>query len=112
LNERSFILPLPTKSSIGFLDWQVVDAGEAEFHVAKFIEFPILVAVGAKPLAGVVVIFILETHGDAIAVECPRGFLEAIIQFLVPLAAEKFNDLCAAMNEFRAVAPLSEPCHS
>jgi len=59
LNERSFILQLPTKSSIGFLDWQVVDAGEAKFHVAKFIEFPILVAVGAKPLAGVAAIFMI-----------------------------------------------------
>jgi hypothetical protein len=51
------------------------------------------------------VIFILETDRDAIAGESPECFLQAIIEFAIPFAAEEFDDLRPAMQELGAVAP-------
>ena len=87
------------------LDELVVDAGVAELHVSKFVELPVLVAVGAIPLAGGVVKLIFKSHGDAVAGEGPQGFLQTIVKFTLPLAAEKFHDLLAATHEVSAVAP-------
>ena len=95
----------PAQLPLALFDEQVVDAGKAEFHVAKFIELPVLVAVSAIPLAGVVVIFILETDRDAIADESKECFLQAIIEFAIPFVAEEFDDLRPAMQELGAVAP-------
>src|SRR3989442_1731192 len=96
----------PTKLAVGFLDGQVVDAGEAEFHVAAFVELPVLVAVGAIPLAGVVVKLILEAHRDAVAREGPEFLLQAVIQLAIPFAAQKLDDLRAAVQELGTVAPM------
>ena len=96
---------VPTKLPVGLLDRQIVDAGEAALQVAEVVEFPVLVAVGAIPLAGIVVEFVLETHGDAVASERPEFFLEAVIEFPIPLAAQKLDDRRAAIHELGAVAP-------
>ena len=66
---------LPAELSLRFLDRQVVYAGEAAFHVAGLVKLPILVAVGAIPLAGIVVPFVFEPHGDAVVAERPQVFL-------------------------------------
>ena len=52
-------------------DRHVVDAGEAPVHQAVVVELPVLVAVGAEPVAGVVAPFVGEAHGDAVAVVAP-----------------------------------------
>jgi hypothetical protein len=41
--------------SISPFDGQVVNAGDSTAHQAVFVEFPILVTVGAIPMAGIVV---------------------------------------------------------
>ena len=63
----------PVELALRLLDRQVIDAGEAPLHQAEFVELPVLVAVAAPPLAVVVVPFVFEAHGDAIA----RDSLEA-----------------------------------
>src|SRR5262245_27303609 len=103
--ERPLGFSFPAESPLAFLDGQIIDAGEAELHVTKFVELPILVAVSPIPLARVVVEFILETNRDAIAGEGPKRFLQTIVEFTVPFAAEEFDDLRAAMEKFGAVAP-------
>ena len=95
----------PAEFTVGFLDRQVVDAGEAALHVAESIKFPLFVAVGAEPLAGIIVPFIFEAHGDTVVMRGPEFFLEAIIQLAVPLAPEEFHDLRAAGDKFGAIAP-------
>jgi len=75
-------------------------------HQACFIEFPILIAVGAIPLTGIIVALIGETNCDAIAVEGPKLFDESVFQFSVPFASEKSDDLLPAIHKFRAVSPL------
>ncbi len=76
-------------SSVGGGDRGVVDAGDAAAHESVGVEFPQLIAVRAKPLAGVVVPFIFECDRDAIPVKGPERFLEAVIEFAVPLAAKE-----------------------
>ena len=55
-------------------------------HLAQFVEFPILIAVRAIPLAGIVVPLVFKANGDAIVAERPQLFLQATVQFLVPFA--------------------------
>ena len=62
----------PVKAAIFLGDRDVVDAGFAAAHQAVLVELPLLVAVGAMPLAGIVVPLILKPHRDAIADRRPR----------------------------------------
>jgi hypothetical protein len=68
----------PVELSIRFFDRQIVDAGVAMVHETVFVELPVFVAVGAVPVAGVVVTLVGEADGDACAVEGPELFDEAI----------------------------------
>ena len=42
---------IPVKDAGALADGEVVDAGMAHFHEAGCVELPVLVAVGAKPIA-------------------------------------------------------------
>ena len=55
---------IPMEFAVGRRDRRLVDAGQAQLHQAVGGEFPVLVAVGAVPLAGIVVVF----EGNRIAV--------------------------------------------
>ena len=57
------------------------------------VEFPVLVAVGAEPLAGVVVPFIGKAHGDAIVGEGPQFLDQPVVQFPCPFARQELVDL-------------------
>ena len=59
------------------------------------VEFPILIPKRAIRLAGIVVPFVFKAHGDAIVAKRPQLFLQAIVQFFVPFAPQKFDDLSA-----------------
>ena len=62
----------PVVFALGLGDRQVVDARDPQAHQAVLVELPVLVAVAAEPLAAVVVPFIGEAHGDAVAREGPQ----------------------------------------
>ncbi len=104
-SQRSLGFPFPAKLPVNFPNGDVVNAGEAAVHIAKFIKFPVLVAVGAIPLAGVVVKFIFEAHGNAVAGERPEFLLQAIVQFPFPFALQEFDDLGAAIYKLGTIAP-------
>src|SRR3954471_21898578 len=82
----------PVVFPVGLADGKVVDAGDAAAHESVLVEFPVLIAIGAEPVAGVVVPLVGKTHGDAVAAKEPKLFDEAVIQFLVPLAGEELHD--------------------
>src|SRR5579859_4853150 len=84
---------------------QVVDARQAQPHQTLLIEFPVLVAVAAKPLAAVIMPLIGEAHRDAILAKRPEFLDQPIIQFPRPLAHQECLDGAAALEKFRAVAP-------
>src|SRR6476660_9490266 len=58
----------PAEAAIFFRNLDVVDAGLAPAHQAVLVELPLLVAVGAVPLAGGIMPFVLEAHRDPVVV--------------------------------------------
>src|ERR1700677_55203 len=102
----------PVKETVGCLDAQVVDAGVAVMHDPFGIELPVLVAVRAIPLSGVVAPLIRKPDCDAIAVEGPEFFDEAILELFLPLASEELDDLLSSVDELGAVAPSALRCVS
>jgi hypothetical protein len=56
------------------LDWQVIDAGDAQMHQPVLIELPVLVAIAAEPIAAIVVPFVGEANRDSVLVERPNLF--------------------------------------
>jgi hypothetical protein len=61
----------PMILAVGFLNGEVVDAGITPPHEACGVEFPVFVAVGAEPVAGIVVPLVGKADSDAMAVEGP-----------------------------------------
>src|SRR4029079_12222228 len=95
----------PAEAPLAFLDGDIVDAGLAPAHQAVLVELPLLVAVGAMPLPGIVMPFILEAHRDAVLIERPEILDQAIVMLLRPFAGEECDDRFAALKEFGAVTP-------
>src|SRR5215831_10135336 len=95
----------PTVFPVALGDRQIVDRSKPSLHHACGIELPVLVSVGSEPVAAVVVPLISEPHRDSIVGEGPQFLDQAVVEFLVPLACEKGDDLGAPIDEFRPVAP-------
>jgi hypothetical protein len=90
---------------LGGLDRDVVDRGLPARHVPVRVELPELVAVAAPPLAVDVVPLVLEAHRDAVVGEGPERLAQRVVLLPLPLAAQERDDLVAAVQELRAVAP-------
>jgi len=86
-------------------DGKVVDARDATLHEPSIVELPVFVAVGAIPIARVVVPLIGETNGNAVALTGPELFDEPILQLPGPFASEKLLDRRSAGQELGSVAP-------
>src|SRR6202008_4622324 len=87
------------------LDRQIVDGREPTLHETRGIELPILIAIGAKPLAAVVMAFIGEANRDTVALERPQLLYQAVVQFPVLFPCEEWNDLGPAARKLGAIAP-------
>src|SRR5215471_5198315 len=74
------------------------------------IEFPVLVAVTAKPAAAIIMPFVGETHRDAVLAERPNFLDQAVVKLMVPLARQERFDGSAALKKFRAIAPATIGC--
>ena len=59
----------PMVLALALLDGEIIDAGNAQAHQAVVIEFPVLVAIAAKPVAAIIMPFVGETHCDAVLAE-------------------------------------------
>src|SRR4051794_40779956 len=98
---------VPVEQALGAGDLKVVDAGVAVAHQAVVIELPVLVAIRAGPVVGVVVEFVCEADGDAVFGEGPELLDQAVVQFAVPLAGEEGDNGWTAAQEFVAIAPIA-----
>ncbi len=74
--KRPVILP------VGFLDRQIIDASETSLHQAGRVELPVLVAIGAEPVAAIVVPLIGKAHGDPVLRKGPQLFDQPVVKFL------------------------------
>src|ERR1017187_162734 len=97
----------PAKLALRFLDRQIVDACDSTLHQSMFVELPVLVAVGAEPVARVIAPFVSEAHGDASFVKRPQFLDQTIIELFRPFAPEKLDNGLAPGEEFGAVAPVA-----
>jgi hypothetical protein len=79
----------PVILAFTLLDWQVIDAGDAQVHQPVFIELPVLVAIAAEPIAAIVVPFVGEANRDSILAEGPNLLDQAIIKLAIPFAGQK-----------------------
>jgi hypothetical protein len=59
----------PMEAAISLADRRIIDAGETPTHQAVLIELPVLIPVGAEPIAAVVVPLIGEAHGHPVLAE-------------------------------------------
>ena len=96
---------IPEELAFFWHDRVLVDAGVAVVHQAVFVELPVLIAVGAVPLARVVMVFVGKAHADAVAVMGPQFLDQAVIQFARPLAFQQGDNGGAALRELAAFAP-------
>src|SRR3954467_410110 len=67
-------------------DRQVIYAGDAPAHQTLGIEFPVLIAITAKPVAAVIVPFVGKTHRDTALAECPDFFDQTVVELAAPFA--------------------------
>src|SRR5882672_6290336 len=86
-------------------DRQIVYRGVAAAHQPAFVELPVLVAVGAEPVAGIVTPLIGEAHRDPVAGEGPELLDQPVIELARPFAREESDDRGPPLEEFGAVAP-------
>src|SRR3954451_5452845 len=98
--------PRPEDAPLVRGDRHVVDAGLAAAHVALLVELPLLVAVGAPPLAVGVERLVLEAHRDPVARERPQVLAQRVLALALPLARQERGDRLTALQELVAVAPL------
>jgi len=69
----------PVEQALLCLDRQIVGAGKAPLHEALWVEFPVLVAVAAEPLAGIVASFVGKAHRDAVIGKRPQFLDQTVI---------------------------------
>src|SRR5690606_40390349 len=100
----------PVDLALRLADRQVIDAGATHCHQAIGIKLPVLVAIGAVPLPGIVVPLIGETHGDAVAGKGPQLLDQAVVELFRPLALEEGTDRIASGQELGTIAPLAVGC--
>src|SRR6202140_3913353 len=90
----------PVILALRLLDWQIVDGSKPQAHQPILIELPILIAIRAEPIPGVIVPFIGKTHGDMVSLERPKLFDQPIVQLFRPFASEKRGDFLLSVPKF------------
>ena len=86
------VVPMPSSTCARLFDWQIVDGSQPQAHQPVLIELPILIAIRAKPIPGVVAPFIGKAHRDMVPLERPKLFDQPIVQLFCPFASQKRND--------------------
>lgn len=95
----------PVETPVCRADRHIVNAGFAPAHQTVFVKLPLLVAVGPKPVDGVVMPLVLESNGDSVVMESPKLFDQPVIELSGPLAAKKLDDRLAPGKKLGAIAP-------
>src|SRR4051812_6070454 len=95
----------PMKLAIGCVDWQIIDARKAPLHQTVLSKLPVLIAIGAKPIPGLVVPLIRKADGDAVVEKGPEFFDEPVFQLARPLTGQEGDDLLPPICELGAIAP-------
>src|SRR5262249_13243441 len=95
----------PVVFALALFNRKIIDAGNTQLHQAVLVEFPVLVAVAAEPVATVVVPLIRKTNRDAVIVKSPNLLDQPVVELALPLARQKPFDGFAALQKLDAVPP-------
>src|SRR6266404_507447 len=95
----------PVILALRLLDWQIVDGSKPPAHQPVLIELPVLIAIRAKPISGVIVPFIGKAHCDTAPLERPKLFDQPIVELFRPFSSEKHDDIFPSVHKFRAISP-------
>jgi 2-keto-3-deoxy-L-rhamnonate aldolase RhmA len=82
----------PVVFALALFDWQIVDTGDAQTHQAILVEFPVLVAVAAEPVAAVVAPLIGKPYGDAVLSKGPDLLDQAVVELTLLFACQEGFD--------------------
>src|SRR3546814_15065946 len=82
----------PVELTVRLIDADIVDAGLAALHQALGVEFPLLVAMAAIPLAAVVMPFIGAAHGDVVAGIGPDLLDQAVVHFALHFSPQQCTE--------------------
>src|SRR4030095_13259943 len=93
----------PAVLVLGFLDWEVIDAGQTTAPQPIRGELPGFIAIGPEPMPRVIMPLIREAHCDAGIMKGPELFDEAVVQFFSPFALEELHNGLAPHQELAAV---------
>ena len=102
----------PVIRSFGLLDRQIIDAGDPEAHQAVHVEFPIFIAIAAKPVAAIVVPFVGEADSDTVVPKCPELLDQPVVELAIPLASgtPRFQrDLAKTRRDCASGYPVCKP---
>src|SRR5688500_8714629 len=96
MSNRTWTSLIPQELPICLFDCKIIDGSIAFLHQAIFVKLPVFIAIGAKPIAGIVVILICKTHCYPVARKRPKFFDQAVFQFSLPLFLQEGDDFGAA----------------
>src|SRR6266850_5647296 len=95
----------PVVLAVRIQNGQVVDGCKSRRHKPIIIEFPVLIAVGAIPVTGVVVPLVSEAYGDPVPSKRPHFLDKPVVQLLGPLTREESDNFVSSVDEFRSIPP-------
>src|ERR1700730_3564583 len=84
----------PVIFALRLLDWPIVDGSKPQAHQPVLIELPILIAIRAKPIPGVIAPFIAKAHGDTVSLERPKLLDQPIVQLFLHLRLRNATISC------------------
>src|SRR5215471_13121535 len=95
----------PAVFALGFLDREVIDAGQTTAHQPMLRELPVFITIGPEPMPRVIMPLIREAHRDAAVMKGPELFDGAVVQFFSPFALKELHNGLAPHQELAAVPP-------
>src|SRR6185437_8593548 len=95
----------PVELALARRDGQIVDARNPSSHEPIVTKIPVLIAVGAEPIARVIVPLVGKAHGNATAVERPEFLDEPVVELPIPLAPQKGAHRVTTGQELSSIAP-------
>src|SRR5580658_10369058 len=95
----------PVELPLAFGNGKIVDTSVPHIVKAVVVKLPVLIAIGTKPVTGIVAPLVRETNRDAISCERPQLFDQPILQLLRPFALQEFDDGSSPGGELGPISP-------
>jgi len=92
--------------SLVLSDPKFIDACVSRMHQPFRVEFPVFIAIGPKPIAGVIVILIRKPDGNPVVQKCPEFLDKSVVQLSDPLPREQRDDLLTPVGELGSISPV------